>query len=246
MKSLIVTLLLPAIALGYSQDTTEDIRVAQSIRKSASHIRASSSVVRHVTSDEVCEAEVFQLESNTELTTSLDTLISELDTSFNENFHDYCTISMNPSGILMECAMDYEQYSSDYVSLCNQNNGVVHTIRFLSICQSEQFHMEIELSNLPSCFGKSCDVSKVYDVIALLLDVTETFLNEDDSGMKCSIIHDYDNGLSHDYDNYQPTIDTPDVSSVSTSQEDSSGYDSHKKTFLRFVSALVAGSVLLF
>jgi hypothetical protein len=240
MKSFITIVLLSVIAAtGYSKDTTaEDIRVAQSIRKSATNIRATSSVVRHVTSDEVCEVEVLQLESNEELTSSLDTLISDLDTAFSENIHDFCSISFNPSGILMECVMDYEQYSSDYENLCTQSNGVVHKIRFISICEAEHFDMEIELSNLPSCFGQSCDESKVNEVITLLLGMAESMLNEEDSGMKCSIIHDYDNN--------QSIADTANVVGASTSEEDSGGFNINKNSILRIASALVAASAFFF
>jgi hypothetical protein len=238
MKTFIAISLLSTIASSYSKEITDELHIAQSIRKSATHIRATSSVVRHVTSDEVCEAEVLQLESNSDLTSSLDTLIADFDASFNENFHDFCSISMNPSGMFLECALDYKDYSSDYISLCTENNGVVHNIRFLSICQADNFDMEIELSNLPSCFGQSCDGSKIQDALALILDVTEKTMNEENSGLKCSIVHDYDMTLE--------VSDTPKVVGASTYEEESGGYDINKKSFLRFVSALVAGSTLLF
>lgn len=215
-------------------------------RKSAiSNIRDASSYLRSVQSGETCQAEVSKLESNPELTSSLDQLMTDLDDTVTNQFEQYCKTVLSETGLLIQCAIDYSEFSSEYLSICSENDGASYSVRFLVMCQTDKMDLEIEYSNLPSCFGTSCSRDNVNKSIALFLNETESAWNEENDGVTCTIIHDDDfeqtifnvNGAQHENDTTSSTL-----SSITKDYSDSS---KNEGTVLSLALILLAGSMLL-
>jgi hypothetical protein len=154
---------------------------------------------RSLASNSFCDHEIKLLESNRELTESLENVMVDLESAFNTVYYGgFCKFAESDvdQSVTLQCIMDYNQFSSEFISLCHDNGGDSHPISFLTSCQSDHLDLEMELLNVPSCLGKSCSSLELNTAILKVVKMTETSLNErleqTLKNAKCKFYHDYD------------------------------------------------------
>lgn len=154
---------------------------------------------RLLSSNSVCDHEMKLLESNRTLTESLENVMVDLESAFNTAyFGSFCKFTQSgvDQSVVLQCAMDYNQFSSEYIALCDDNGGHFHQVTFLANCDNDPLDLQLELVNVPSCLGKSCSSLEINAAILEVVDRTERSLNDrltkTFKNAKCKFFHDYD------------------------------------------------------
>lgn len=158
-----------------------------------------SNAFRSLASNSVCSGEMKMLESNRELTRSLENVMVNLETAFNTVYYGgFCKFTQTDVDQIpeLQCVMDYSQFSSEYISLCHDNGGDTHQVSFLASCENNNLDLQMALINIPSCLGKSCSSLEVNAAILEDIEAAEASLNDRLMEMfknaKCKFFHDYD------------------------------------------------------
>lgn len=168
---------------------------------SAASIRATdfSNSLRSLKSNSVCFQQTSSLESNVELTRTLENVMLHVESAFHDvYFGSFCRFEKSDidEKTTLECVVDYNKFSADYVSLCADNKGKPYPVSFLTSCQDANIDLQIELLNIPSCFGRSCASSEINEVMDRILVLAEESLNDRlnvrDNDVQCEFFHNYD------------------------------------------------------
>ncbi len=155
-----------------------------------------------VTTD-ACQEDMAPLESNRDLDQSLQLSIEKFNDNFESNLRKYCAAVSNGGYVSISCIVDFEEYTVGYQNTCKNSNGMYHPVSFLMQCSDTNIDVEMEVMNVPSCVGHSCDVDAVYTAIAHVLDTTDvtvllsgaasssttTATARDDEQLFCHIFH---------------------------------------------------------
>ncbi len=149
------------------------VETQRSFMPSSSVLDASFIRQLSVTTD-ACQEDMAPLESDSGLDQSLQLSIDTFNDNFESNLRKYCAAVSHGNGyVSISCIVDYEEYTTGYQNTCKKSNGMYHPVSFLMQCSDENIDVEMEVMNVPSCVGHSCDLDAVYTAIAHVLDTTD-------------------------------------------------------------------------
>lgn len=148
--------------------------------------------------DNACISDNQALREDTELSNTLGKIQQDFDTDFENNLGRYCKTDKNDIATFMDCQVDYQQlkFHSDYTSRCKSLQGKHYPVSLLMSCSgiaaSNNLEIEMELLNVPSCFGRTCRTGEVYEGIIDVLKATEHSIAGAVENLSCKFYHDYD------------------------------------------------------
>ena len=143
-----------------------------------------------------CEQDNEVLGNVPELTTIMHEIEIAFDTDFKDNNLGYCKTSKEGAAIYMDCIGDYSKFYDGYVTQCDKSGGKFYPVSMFMRCNGAldtgTLELEMELMNVPSCFGKSCRVGEVYEALSGVLRATEASVSGANNGLTCNFYHNYD------------------------------------------------------
>jgi len=144
-----------------------------------------------------CEQDNEVLGNVPELTTIIHEIESKFDTDFDENNDDYCENRKEGTTTYMDCIGDYKLFYDGYVAQCeDESGGKFYPVSIFMICNgtigSGTLELEMQLINVPSCFGTTCRVGEVYEALSGVLSATEASISGANNGLTCNFYHNYD------------------------------------------------------
>ena len=156
MRSIYISIAFTLCALAESKNILKGFKV--------SALNASS-FQRSLGENNVCAEDMDIIANNEDLNTVMLALNDRFDRSFDANFTDYCVGQKVGDVSEMSCLVDYSRFSEDYENKCWGLGGELYNIALFMSCQGEipggTFDLEMELSNVPSCVGFTCDLGEV-------------------------------------------------------------------------------------
>jgi hypothetical protein len=152
---------------------------------------------RYLSSD-ICEEDTRTLEESTNLQYNFNLVMDSFTKSFEEGPDSYCTASKNGAITSTECVVDYSTFSAHdtYTSLCEVEGGGDFSASILMRCsrENEKQFLDMDLLNIPSCVGKSCDAGHLYQTLLQILNNIQNSIGE--GNWQCKFFHDFDSLIS--------------------------------------------------
>lgn len=155
---------------------------------------------RKLTSSDRCEKDSQRLEENTWLQDSFSNVLHSFSESFNEtNAWTYCDSARNGQAVSLDCLVDYSSFqaTSTYSSQCKSLGASQYNISILMLCSSNSNSLQMDLKNIPSCLGKSCDSRYLYlSLINVLRGVQDSLGTGSKWSWECTYYHDFESLMS--------------------------------------------------
>lgn len=110
--------------------------------------------------DESCRNDMMELQRNSDLSGSLQNALDAFNTDFNANPSEYCSSTTIRSGDVtreINCFVDFEEFSSDYRSICRDLEAENFPVTLFLQCFKSDSILEMELANVPTCLAHECD-----------------------------------------------------------------------------------------
>lgn len=112
-----------------------------------------------------CQSDMMELERNTDLSESLQSVLNSFSSDFDSNPLQYCSSSSttiqssSAGGRQLDCFVDFDQFSSNYKSVCRDVEAEYFPISLFMQCSSSKsdVNLEMELANIPTCLAHQCD-----------------------------------------------------------------------------------------
>ncbi len=176
---------------------------------------------RELNLSEECQADLEILESDLDLSKSLQESVQSFHVELASNRREYCdtrrTTKNGDEGALItthtSCIIDYTKFSKGYQNKCkNTPNAVQMPISLLMECStsSSDFAVDMQFINLPICLGQSCDANEVVSALDLALKSSSSSLKENGGEMvRCEIYSSFD---------FEPTYPIKDNTDKSSSK----------------------------
>jgi hypothetical protein len=144
-----------------------------------------------------CEQDNEVLGNVPELKTTMQEIEIAFDTYFEDDNWSNCETSKEGAVIYMDCIGDYRKFYDGYVTQCDKSGGKFYPVSMLMRCNGAldtggTLELEMELMNVPSCFGKSCIVGEVYEALSGVLRATEASVSSANNNLTCNFFHNYD------------------------------------------------------
>lgn len=149
---------------------------------------------------EGCMEDTLFLEENTELQNNFTQVLDTFSDSFSTRPGSFCKSSKNGNNVDTECVVDYSLFSTTdmYKSTCSDLGATNYPVSILMKCTKDvSYSLEMELINIPTCIGKSCDSGQLYLTLVDVLSVIETSIGSgEDWNWKCHFYHDFESLLN--------------------------------------------------
>jgi len=118
-----------------------------------------------VASQSACEEETAALNTNADISAATETLLSSTKDTILADFSDFCKL------VSRSCTVDMSVYSNEFKNACEANQGVFTEKSFSLECETDtvsplEIPGNINLDNIPSCLGTSCDPANLPTAIA--------------------------------------------------------------------------------
>jgi hypothetical protein len=112
-----------------------------------------------------CQSDMMELERNTDLSESLQSVLNSFSSDFDSNPLQYCSSSSttiqssSAGGRQLDCFVDFDKFSLNYKSVCRDFEAEYFPISLFMQCSSSKsdVNLEMELANIPTCLAHQCD-----------------------------------------------------------------------------------------
>jgi hypothetical protein len=146
-------------------------------------------------SENVCGQDMQLIADDEDLNNHMEEINEDFGLAFEANFTDYCVGSKKGSKNSLDCTVDYNSFSEDYKSNCVSLGGSVYNVALFMTCHGDlpgaELDLEMELKNIPSCVGETCDLGEIYSIVLDSIKATEASISGTDSNISCDFFHDY-------------------------------------------------------
>mmetsp|Transcript_18749 Transcript_18749/g.22986 ORF Transcript_18749/g.22986 Transcript_18749/m.22986 type:complete len:314 (-) Transcript_18749:282-1223(-) len=193
------------------------------------------------TATTACEEDQNTIDESNALSTNFSELLDAVDTSLNEEFQNYCTTTINRSIGSSTCLVDYSTFVDEvekYNDVCTEVIGATpYPVSILMKCSNSDIDgfLEMELLNVPSCVGKTCDAGNLYHTLINVLYDIQSSLGENED-WDCNFYHDFESLLN---------APTSVISLLSDTDNDTgSGGTSGKLSTTAKIASIVFGFIL--
>mmetsp|Transcript_11724 Transcript_11724/g.21926 ORF Transcript_11724/g.21926 Transcript_11724/m.21926 type:complete len:223 (+) Transcript_11724:98-766(+) len=143
-----------------------------------------------------CSGEINSFRNDKVLMSNFQNITDIIRTDVDGNINEYCKARLGDNVKFVDCLVDFEEFSSDFLSHCDESGGIVYPVSLLLRCSksgdSQDIELEMELMNVPSCFGQSCTREESYRALVGILDASEQPISGISSSYHCQFYHDYD------------------------------------------------------
>ncbi len=110
------------------------------------NIDLSSSLFKAIQSTtNSCDDDMNLLDGNEDLQADLQNVTRSFDDDFDLNPFKYCSGRRIGQFIEMECAVNYTDFSTNYIEQCNQLGGRPYPVSLLMRCSSDALDLDFEL-----------------------------------------------------------------------------------------------------
>ena len=190
------------------------------------------------TNQNACQGDMEWLDKNQELKDSMENVTNAFSETINQNINQYCTGRKEGVTTFMDCNVDYNKFSEGYLNLCSHFGGKFYPVKLLMKCEGEQvsrkLDIKMEVSNIPVCLGKTCDVGEIYSALLEVFKRTEDSITDADLGLDCEFYHDY-----------LHLLDAPNTITIPVEEEEEKeqtvSSSSDRSTFAAFLSIGLVG-----
>lgn len=154
------------------------------------------SMLRTLNSNDACELDNEVLADVDEFSQIMNQVEADFNADFQEHNDEYCVNRKEGTTTYKACLADYSKFNDDYVVQCDTSGGSFYPVSIFMICKGDTdsgfLELEMELMNIPSCFGITCKVDEIYESLLGGLRATDASVSGADNGLACSFYHDYD------------------------------------------------------
>ena len=140
-----------------------------------------------VAGQSACEEETAALNTNADISAAASTLLTTTKDTILADFTDFCKL------VSRSCTVDMSVYSSEFKSACEANQGVFAEKSYSLACETDtvsplEIPGDINLDNIPSCLGTSCDPANLPASIAQYeTDLVDSINTEVDAALGDSV-----------------------------------------------------------
>ena len=122
-----------------------------------------------------CISDTQRIDENISLQDKFHNVLQTFSNSFDENTAwDYCDPTIKGEAVTLDCVVDYSSFleTDTYNSECESESlgGKQYNISILMLCSSDSNSLNMDLKNIPTCLGKSCDSRHLYSTLINVLD----------------------------------------------------------------------------
>ena len=121
-----------------------------------------------------CQSDTDQLRTNLGLNNAYDAVMNDFTTSIQENAASYCTSVRSGDLVDTQCISNYTEFdaTATYNTHCNTLGGRNYATSVLVRCDKfdGNYTLDMQLLNVPSCIGVSCDAGYLYLTLTHILD----------------------------------------------------------------------------
>lgn len=144
-----------------------------------------------------CIRDTQTLDENEELQVSFHDVLNSFTENFNINPRKYCKTAAIGTVKSSKCIIDYSEFSEveKYNKICSDARATLYPVSILVRCRKENFNdLDMELLNIPSCVGRSCDSGHLYLTLINILSGIETSMggSGEEWNWKCTFYHDFE------------------------------------------------------
>jgi len=136
---------------------------------------------------EGCQDGLQELGNHEELESSLKRSIQNFSSLLHSNSTEYCANAGGDTGrIHLNCVVNFEDFSSEYLSICESFGAKYEPVSIFMECSSESKDLEMELANMPTCLAQNCGQSEVTTALKRALSMYAT---SSGSNSSCQFYH---------------------------------------------------------
>ena len=145
-----------------------------------------------------CLEDTEYIEEHANLSDNFQLALASFTEAFSLSPQSYCTTIAEGTIKSSICAADYSLFNATetYSSICEDEIGATsYPVSILMRCSKESSNLEMELMNIPSCIGKSCDTQHLYLSLLNVLAGIEVSMGNgasSDWDWTCAFYHDFE------------------------------------------------------
>jgi hypothetical protein len=122
-----------------------------------------------------CQDGLKELEQRKELESSLQNSIQNFTSLLHSKPREYCADTGGDTGrVHLNCVVNFEDFSSEYVSICGSFGANYEPVSIFMECSSETKDLEMELVNMPTCLAQDCGQSEINTALNRALSMYAT------------------------------------------------------------------------
>ena len=196
---------------------------------------------RNVQASSGCKSDTQRIEENTSLQDKFHGVLQRFSDSFDQSTAwSYCTPTRNGEAVSLNCVVDYSSFqeTDSFNSECESLGAKQYNVSILMLCSSDSNSLDMDLKNIPTCVGKSCDARHLYSTLITVLDgIKGSIGSGTEYDWTCRYYHDFESLISAP----STVIEIPEEEEASPINERSQA-SSHN--FVSFPILWVVGSML--